>query len=258
MYLKEILSLNSSIIWCENKNTHSIYISEFWNALTGIALCIISIIIFYENKKSGHDKLFFTSYLLFLVGIGTILFHATLLYVFQLLDELPMLLIAIGYYNILLKLNLFKKIFAINLNLSISYVHFCYISMIIIGSYFYKPQLQIIFFQGSLAIIIGIIFFIMYMINNNLNIIFYNNNIEDEKSVDARKNYFTLKYNLRNYNKIGVYIFTFSLFIWNIENMYCFYTESLQLHAWWHIFTSIGMYYLNMIIKTIIELDKIS
>ncbi len=38
--------------------------------------------------------------------------------------------------------------------------------------------------------------------------------------------------------------------------MYCSDIQFLQLHAWWHISTSIGMYYLNNIMKIIIELDK--
>lgn len=308
MYLREILSLNSSIIWCEHKYTQSKYIAEFYNTISGIALCIISIIIFYENKKSAADtRLLFNNYILFIVGIGTILFHGTLLYVFQLVDELPMLLIAINYYNIFIKLKLFKKCFTtkfyyINTNrnsLFKSNIHFYHISLLIISSYFIKPKLQILFFQGFLALIIIVLFFIMYFINNNLNCLFYKklnrlntnyfdeekshdfctsslnifyrkkrsvdtisflrriNNVKLESNHNIYKSYFNLKYKLRHFNKIGIYMFIFSLLIWNIENIYCSKIQFLQLHAWWHISSSIGMYYLNNIIKTIIELDNI-
>jgi dihydroceramidase len=313
MYLKNIVELPSSISWCEKKNTHSEYISEFFNTITGVALCVVSIVNFYENKKSRHTILYFSNYILFIVGVGTMLFHGTLFYVFQLLDELPMLLIAIDYYNIFIQLNIFKKTFTtqfyhINTDLhnvfDLSTLNFYHISIVIIYSYFITPRLQIIFFQGFLTIVICTLYFMMYFINNNLNNLFYNKlyklktNYFDEKSYDEKKEhdfctsslslfyrkkrsfdiisflrkinnvkletnhniykpYFTLKYKLKNFNKIGIYIFVFSLIIWNIENMYCSNVQFLQLHAWWHIFTSIGMYYFNNIMKTLINLDKI-
>jgi len=309
MYLKQIFELPSSVSWCEGpKYAHSEYISEFFNTITGVALCIISIINFYENKKSCHTRLYFSNYTLFIVGIGTMLFHGTLYYVFQLLDELPMLLIAIDYYNIFIQLKIFKRSFTtqfthINTNINdvfnFSHVNFYHISMVIISSYFITPRLQIVFFQGILTVVICTLCFIMYFINSNLNNLFYNklnklkindddeekghdfctsslsifyrkkrsfntisffkkiNNVKLENNQTIYKLYFNLKYKLKIFNKIGVYIFVFSLFIWNIENLYCSDIQFLQLHAWWHIFTSIGMYYLNNIMKTIIELDKI-
>jgi hypothetical protein len=309
--LNNILTLNSSINWCEADNIHSEYISEFFNTITGLALCITAIINFYENKKSGHTRLYFSNCVLFIVGIGTMLFHGTLYYLFQLLDELPMLLIAIDFYNIFIQLKIFKRSFTtrfynINTNLQnifdVSSLNFYHISVIIVSSYFITPKLQIVFFQGFLTCVICTLCFIMYIVNNNLNNLFYNklnklktnhfdytdeekghdfctsslsifyrkkrsfntisflrkiNNVKLETNHTIYKPYFTLKYKLRSFNKIGIYIFIFSLLIWNIENMYCSDIQFLQLHAWWHISTSIGMYYLNNIMKTLIELDKI-
>jgi hypothetical protein len=305
----DLFKYNSSINWCEADNIHSEYISEFFNTITGLALCIISIINFYENKKSGHTRLYFSNYILFIVGVGTMLFHGTLYYIFQLLDELPMLLIAIDYYNIFIQLKIFKRSFTtqfyhINTDLQnifdLSTLNFYHISVIIIYSYFITPRLQIVFFQGFLAVVICTLCFIMYFINSNLNNLFYNklnklktnddtdeekghefctsslsifyrkkrsfntisflkkiNNVKLESNQTIYKPYFNLKYKLKYLNKMGVYIFVFSLLIWNIENWYCSDIQFLQLHAWWHISTSIGMYYLNNIMKTIIELDKI-
>lgn len=301
MYLKEILELPASISWCENINTHSIYISEFWNTITGLALCISSIINFYENKKSGHTRLFFSNYTLFIVGIGTMLFHGTLLYIFQLLDELPMLLIAFDYYNILVKLNIFKRIRSAYIYSEINTdilkfnqfkLNFYHIAILIISSYFLHTSLQIVLFQGILGIIIITIFWIMYNLNKNINRFFYNkleklktrndefettslsiyyrkksfdyitylkkfNHVKLTCNQDIYREYFKLKHSLRYNNKIGIYIFVFSLMIWNIENFHCNNVQFLQLHAWWHISTSIGTYILNNIMKTFIEIDKI-
>jgi len=303
MYLKEILELPASINWCEVKNTHSIYISEFWNTITGLALCISAIINLYENKKSGHTILFFSNYTLFIVGIGTMLFHGTLLYVFQLLDELPMLLIAFDYYNILVKLDIVKRMYnysEINtdiLKFNQFKLNFYHIAILIISSYFLHTSLQIVLFQGILGIIIITIFWIMYNLNKNINRFFYNklkklktknddmynefkttslstfykkkqsfdyitylkkiNHVKLTYNQDNYKEYFKLKYSLQYNNKIGIYIFVFSLTIWNIENFHCNNVQFLQLHALWHISTSIGTYILNNIMKIFIEIDKI-
>lgn len=198
MYLKNIIQLPASISWCENKYIHSEYISEFFNTVTGLALCIISIINFYENKKSGHTRLYFSNYILFIVGIGTMLFHGTLYYIFQLLDELPMLLIAIDYYNIFIELKIFKRSFTtqfyhINTDLhnifTLSTLNFYHISIVIISSYFITPRLQIVFFQGFLAVVICTLCFIMYFINGNLNNLFYNklNKLKTNDDTDEEK-----------------------------------------------------------------------
>ena len=100
MYLKEILTLPSSISWCELDYFKSEYIAEYWNTLTGIFLCASSIYAYFKND--GIATLYYSNVLLFIVGIGTMMFHATLVYIWQLLDEIPMLLIVIEYINILL------------------------------------------------------------------------------------------------------------------------------------------------------------
>ena len=75
--------MKSSIDWCEHNYTRSSFIAEFWNSLTGLALCISSILFYINNKhiynlhKFHHIKQ--ANNLLFIVGIGTILFHGTLL-----------------------------------------------------------------------------------------------------------------------------------------------------------------------------------
>lgn len=110
---------------------------EFWNTLTGIFLIISSVLSI--NQNHSYPELNF-NYLLILVGIGTILFHATLFYIWQLLDELPMILIGINIYNILFDLNITKYVYKRN-NLNISIKRQYYICTSIIFSYFINTKL---------------------------------------------------------------------------------------------------------------------
>lgn len=157
----------------------------------------------------------------------------------------------------------------------------------------YKYYIQL-FYQYKIIIVINIVY-IIYKLNTKINYLFYNeinkitNNknyiekpIKQEYGSSVSLNILTIDnlycYNFYNsynfqeskiYNsfidkklklqhqlKIGTFIFVTSLFIWNLENMYCNKVQFFQLHAWWHILTSIGMYYLNNIIKTYIDLDN--
>lgn len=219
MYLKKLLKLESSIQWCEGqtfKYMYSDYIAEFWNSITGIFLCIVAIYCYRKNKKHLNKKicqeLYISNVLLFIVGIGTILFHGTLLYIWQICDEIPMLLLVIEYNKLLSKLY----------NIPFS-LHIYKCIPIIIFSYYINPSLQIILFQSIFTIYIIFIYYYCYFINSKFNKL------------------------LKLYQKISVMILIFSLIIWNIDNNFCNYSKHFKLHALWHITTSIGMYYCNEI-----------
>ena len=63
-----------------------------------------------------------------------------------------------------------------------------------------------------------------------------------------------LKKNIR----INIVIFSTSIIIWNIDNLYCNeINQKIQLHAIWHILTSIGMFYLNEMFTIYLELNML-
>jgi len=301
MYLKEILTLPSSISWCELDYFKSEYIAEYWNTLTGIFLCASSIYAYFKND--GIAILYYSNVLLFIVGIGTMMFHATLVYIWQLLDEIPMLLIVIEYYRILtteLLLINHIQIYTINYTIIYSFVP------IIIASYYIHPKLQVLMFQGGLVLSIILFFYTCYNINANLNKIFYkinpfnyvkkfdhktlntasdielslndryryryrykykynkkrssrntfynNNVIDTTKSIDEFKKYIKIKTYIKYHSYQGIYLLMFSLVVWNIDNHYC--QHYIELHAIWHITTSLGMYSCNEIIRSYIILNN--
>jgi dihydroceramidase len=84
----------ASVDWCENNYVYSYYIAEFWNTMSSIPLILLG---FYGVLHSGRlgfgvfsrHSLCFVSFIV--IGIGSALFHGTLLYTGQFLDEVPMI-----------------------------------------------------------------------------------------------------------------------------------------------------------------------
>lgn len=169
--IKVIMFGPSSINWCELDYVYSEYIAEYWNTWTGLFLCASSIYALIKNF--GHKTLYYSNFLLFMVGIGTMMFHGTLIYIWQLLDEIPMMLIVIEYYRILANEIFITHYIRIKV---IDYYILYYCIPFIILSYYIYPKLQVILFQGTLAVCIVSLLYTCYMININLNKIFYTKN----------------------------------------------------------------------------------
>lgn len=97
----------ATIDWCENNYEITHYIAEFWNTVSNFVLILFPLYglywslkhINFSNKYSTSNKKYFkipTSLILCylglsMVGVGSWMFHMTLLYPMQLLDELPMI-----------------------------------------------------------------------------------------------------------------------------------------------------------------------
>ncbi|RKP14395.1 ceramidase [Piptocephalis cylindrospora] len=77
--------------WCEENYAACNYIAEFWNTLSNAFFLILSLYGASMTHRLGLGHRFTLAYLgIALVGIGSWLFHMTLIYEMQLLDELPM------------------------------------------------------------------------------------------------------------------------------------------------------------------------
>lgn len=267
-----LFTLKSSIEWCEDKYTITNYIAEFWNTLSGFILIASSLFYYYNNKKWINESDFSTEFkairnLLFIVGCGTILFHGSLLYLFQLLDEIPMLLLTSEYIYILLTLKTTRESISLktyNIILSILRNLNEYI-LLIICSYFINPKLQVFFFHLTFKVLEIILISIFYNLSKSLNKLVYHkitNNemifmIEELNIVQYKiKKYIDLRKKLKKCIKIGLFFYILSISLWVLEHNFCNYTRTFQLHALWHIFSSIGIYYLNNIIKYNIEINK--
>ncbi len=82
----------STIDWCEENYLLSPYFAEFINTITNAVFIGLAIYTIRNVIRQGHETRFLVIALGFgMVGAGSWLFHMTLKYEFQLMDELPMI-----------------------------------------------------------------------------------------------------------------------------------------------------------------------
>lgn len=314
-----MLNLPSTVDWCEQNYILSEYVAEYWNTLTGFCL-IVSGVLYYKNnyswiQENSRNKISFVkiSALLVFVGVGTILFHSTLYYPFQLLDELPMILLANEYLGLLVSLKTTRESVNIEQCSRLHYIlKYSYRMVpIIILSYFIHPSLQVLTFHLTLKISEAAVLFVLYKLSKNLNRIVYSKIyvtqdilkkqriIENSKNMRSStpvigqgiltsgqgtigintynrfkksnhlsnsvlihivqtkiKTYLHLRNNLNFVTNVGIYIYGSSIVIWSLENMFCRQLQPLQLHAIWHVLSSIGVYHLNLLIQSHVSIEK--
>lgn len=99
-------STPSTIDWCEPNYTTSYYIAEYQNSLSSLAISFGGLMGLYWSIKYGHPRqLIILSILVTVVGLGSALFHGTLLFIPQLLDELPMLWAMSSFFLIYIEIS---------------------------------------------------------------------------------------------------------------------------------------------------------
>ena len=87
--------VTSTLDWCEENYTIVFYVAEFWNTVSNVLLILLPLFLMYSLvvQRFGVVNILGV-FSLSVVGVGSLLFHGTLLYGMQLLDELPMLIAA--------------------------------------------------------------------------------------------------------------------------------------------------------------------
>ncbi|KAI9302349.1 ceramidase, partial [Cunninghamella echinulata] len=95
---------------CEENYTHSYYIAEFWNTISSFAMVILGLLGIIAHHRSLGWKLSNGYLMIIIVGIGSVLFHATLQYEHQMWDEVPMVWTACYLLWVLLQSNGYEPI----------------------------------------------------------------------------------------------------------------------------------------------------
>jgi len=272
----------ATINWCENDYVYSSVIAEFWNTLTGLCLCVSPVLFYYNKYGNVHlSELKNIFVYTFMVGVGTILFHSTLLYIFQIVDEIPMLLVCVEYYMLLSRIELLNVdkinwVRGINKNRvnTKGNLFKLYIMFIFISGYI-NNTLQILLFQftvGLFVFILCIKFKKIYTVNYN---IYYKlTNIKNDMEKESLYHYsimyklIALKNTLKKIVQIrkrltllknrGLLLGLCSIIIWNIDNEYCeVVNKYFNGHAMWHILTSISLYVVNEIVLLNFEFNDL-
>ncbi|ODV93584.1 hypothetical protein PACTADRAFT_35346 [Pachysolen tannophilus NRRL Y-2460] len=224
--------VTSTIDWCEENYVISPFFAEFINATTNLSFFFLSMYHLYSSYKNNHGLLFMiVSIGMGIVGLGSWLFHMTLKYEFQLLDELPMIFfsaIPFAYIHGIDKSNFIKfyivylGTFIIILTLTLVYC-----------SVYTNPILH----QTSYAILnISIVVKSLLLVNKHVT------------SLKIRKYLYWKVFNALSQFMLG-------FLFWNLDTIFCskliFWRRNLfglplgfllEGHGWWHIFTSLGIY----------------
>lgn len=90
-------AVDSDFDWCERNNEFSVYVSEPWNSATSTAYPLAAL--YAYRAHTDNVGLSFWHKLMLgvtsVMGIGSVIFHGTLRYRAQLLDELPLYAMAV-------------------------------------------------------------------------------------------------------------------------------------------------------------------
>lgn len=222
--------VTSTIDWCEENYVVTPYIAEAMNTISNSVFILLA---FYAIYSAVHNRLE-TRFVLInlgfsLVGIGSWLFHMTLKYEFQLLDELPMIYatcipmwsvfsegvttkksITIGT-SVLIGANVLTAVYLYMKDPTIHQVAYALLNVFIVGRSHYltlkfvtDPKARKLLFNTMIK---GIVIFLSGYILWNMDVHFCNSWIKLRRSIGMPYGFF------------------------------------FELHAWWHILTGSGVYF---------------
>lgn len=233
---------SATIDWCEENYLFTPYIAEVVNAFTNIGFVLLATHHIYSTFKNRLGWMYiFISLGFASVGLGSFMFHSTLLYEHQMMDELPMVwvtAIPFGYLYGWKKGQPWE--FCWNAGSLLITSLFTYIYIFV----YRNPAFHQIFYAAlNFALIYKSVKTIKQVVPNK----------------ESRKSLYTLLI-------LSLSLFGFGFLIWNLDNIYCSNIRSwrrdilgwpfgilLEGHGWWHVFTGLGIYYFilyNMILST--------
>lgn len=226
----------ATLEWCEINYQFSHYIAEMANTTSNLVTIILALFGAYQAFKQRLPTRFLIGWLGFgFVGLGSFLFHMTLLYEAQLADELPMIYVA-------------------------SYSCFALFDT---NTGFILPRAKSTKQWAAFFVIFDLLFTLSYAIFRNPiyhQVVFASLML----TVVARTEYIMrsrqlpehMAKELKTIFRIGATIFLTGFLIWNLDNVFCENITGwktaiqwpsaflLEGHAWWHVLTAVGTYLL--------------
>lgn len=205
----------STIDWCEQNYTISFYIAEFWNACSSLVITFVGLLGLYYSIIAGLERRFYIACIATcVVGLGSFTFHATLLFEYQLMDELPMVWGLLGWWFIWIEMNYTARARFRYL----PHILFIYgLFWTVIHSYFGFTTLFQVHFGCMVAV--GLYYLGSAMQSTK------------EKAVK-----------FLGYAYVGLLVIAFTG--WLIDMHFCPHLNpNPQLHAWWHVLMGVGSHF---------------
>ncbi|MFP2926941.1 ceramidase [Pyxidicoccus sp. 3LG] len=219
----------STVDWCETNYEHFHHVGELFNSASSLVLVLVGLLGLVLHWRVLERRFLLAFALLSVVGVGSTAFHATLLREHQMLDELPMLYLAIVILYILLE-NRPQRRFG-------SWLPLVLLGHAVLVTYltaFTKGQVQFFLFQVSFASLefyaLGRTYFLQ------------------RRSPDAK---------VKRLFRLGIAAYALAIVLWLSDIQFCpVLNQTLpahgipnpQFHAWWHVLVSVGFYALLLVI----------
>ncbi|KAH8676364.1 alkaline ceramidase [Xylariales sp. PMI_506] len=234
--------------FCEEDYVISYYCAEVCNTFTNVLFIWLGLRGIRDCLKYSHPTIFIIAFVGYMVvGLGSTLFHATLKYPMQLVDELSMI-----YTTCLMCYATFSygrsATFSFLLGTGLVSLA-CFIT----AKYFYTMDPQ--FHQDAYAFLTALVVLSnMYIMEKHVRPALYRRQQGRPASSEIPSSDAIIK-KMWIMVATGLSIFLGGFLIWNLDNMFCntirAWRHHMQLpwaivlegHAWWHLMTGIGAYY---------------
>ncbi|KAI2918451.1 hypothetical protein CBS63078_3013 [Aspergillus niger] len=254
--------VTSTLNWCEEDYYATIYSAEIVNTLTNLLFMALGIKGFLSCRRNGHDSIFQVAYLGYLlVGTGSFLFHSTLKYPMQLVDELSMIyttcLMCYASFSYS-RPNGFRVVLGIFLA-----------SLAIFITLYYHYLQDPLFHQNAYGILTAIVLIrSMYTMEVTLRPRWRHSTEEDRLAREKQglpvptkehQHYENVR-DIKTLNTMwfmviyGLSVFLGGFAIWGLDNAFCPKIRGwrrqvglpwgilLEGHGWWHLMTGLGAY----------------
>jgi len=228
--------VTATLDWCEMNYQFSYYIAEMANTWSNLATVFLALFGAWQTYRQRLPTRFLLGWLGFgVVGLGSFLFHMTLLYEAQLADELPM--IYVGSYS-------------------------CFV-LFDTATGFISPMNKKSKNLGTFFTAFNILFTLAYAIYRNpvfhqvvfatlmLTVLFRTEYLMRSSAIPE-----AMLKQLKTVFRGGAVTFVAGFVIWNLDNIFCLDLTGwkfaitwpaaflLEGHAWWHVLTAAGTYFL--------------
>jgi dihydroceramidase len=203
------------------------FVAEFFNSVSSLAIVLAGVlgIVANRSQRGASETRFFLAYLAtIVVGLGSITFHMTLLRPFQILDEVPMLYSAAAMTYCVVENDTVAPRYGRMLPAAFA-VHLTLVTLLVSLT---SGGLQFTLFHISFG---SLQWYSLVRVA-----------MQAYRETDPA----LCKLYRRGFSAYGI-----ALVCWGVDIGFCDYLQALrpanpQLHAWWHVFVSIGLYTLTV------------
>jgi len=214
----------ATLDWCEENYVSSFYIAELWNTISNLSFILFTLFGVLQCWRLSLEWRYFRSYLgITLVGLGSWAFHSTLLYEFQLMDELPMIYATCVFVFCMIENGRRGHARALVVALLVVYAF----GVTTIYLWWREPVFHQVAYAGLVLTVVGLC-------------------AAEVQQPRSRR--------LRPLFIASITSYGMGFLLWNLDNALCpqlraaraalppMLAPFLQLHSWWHVLTAWGTY----------------